>query len=85
MFWIGNDPPLPLPPLEVFRKFIRFGTLTRPLMYISLNITSSINTTNQINQIIRDGIFNSQPSSLVINQSDYDFCENFDLNSFSSN
>ena len=26
-------------------------------MYISLNITSSINTTNQINQIIRDGIF----------------------------
>ena len=27
-FWIENDPP---PPLELFRKFIQFGNLTRPL------------------------------------------------------
>ena len=28
-FWIENDPPPP--PLELFRKFIRFGVRTRPL------------------------------------------------------
>ena len=32
-FWVENDPSLgPRPHLEVFQKFIRFGSLARPLL-----------------------------------------------------
>ena len=35
-FWIENDPPL-----ELFRKFIRFGVRTRPLLKYIQNLQNN--------------------------------------------